>query len=94
VRNPWFAIKNATDLMDRDHSLPYHSHRRGVKQDRFLILLDVISSKKEEMYLRFLIPRFSVILPVELLPLVQCQLRLLVRPRLMRWPAPSGNSHR
>jgi hypothetical protein len=30
------------------------------KQDRFLILLEAIGPKKEEMYLRFVIARFSV----------------------------------
>jgi hypothetical protein len=30
------------------------------KRDRFLILLEAIGPKKEEMYLRFVIPRFSV----------------------------------
>jgi hypothetical protein len=34
VRNPWFGIKNASDLLEREHSFPYHSNRRGVKQAR------------------------------------------------------------
>ena len=32
VRSPRFGVKNATDLPEIEHSFPYHSHRRGVKQ--------------------------------------------------------------
>jgi hypothetical protein len=32
VRSPRFGVKNATDLLEIEHSFPYHSHRRGVKQ--------------------------------------------------------------
>ena len=32
VRSPRFGVKNAKDLVEIEHSFPYHSHRRGVKQ--------------------------------------------------------------
>src|SRR6266404_5262874 len=32
VRSPRFGVKNATDLLEIEHSFSYHSHRRGVKQ--------------------------------------------------------------
>jgi hypothetical protein len=62
VRSPWFGIKNASDLLEREHSFPYHGHRTRCQASRigFLILLEAIGPKKEEMYLRFVIPLFSV----------------------------------
>ena len=32
VRSPRFGVKNATDLLEIEHSFPYHSHRSSVKQ--------------------------------------------------------------
>src|SRR5438046_10326167 len=34
VRNPWFGVKNASDLLERERSFHYHSHRSGVQQAR------------------------------------------------------------
>jgi hypothetical protein len=49
MRSPRFGVKNATDLLEIEHSFPYHSHRRGVKQLRwFLILLEAIGPDKGE----------------------------------------------
>jgi len=48
VRSPRFGVKNATDLPEIEHSFPYHSHRRGVKQPGyFLTLLEAIAQTKE-----------------------------------------------
>ena len=49
MRGPRFGIKNAGSLPEIEHSFPYHSHRRGVKQLRwFLILLEAIGADKEK----------------------------------------------
>jgi hypothetical protein len=35
VRSPRFGVKNATDLLEIEHSFPYHSHRRQATSRKY-----------------------------------------------------------